>query len=63
MVVKSQPVIFDFAQAVITEHPMAREFLERDLLRMNEYFSRIGVGVPPIERLTKWVTGENVDKN
>jgi RIO kinase 1 len=63
MVVNLKPVIFDFAQAVTTEHPMARSFLERDLLRMNEYFSRIGVAVPPIERLTGWVTGENVGSN
>ena len=60
MMVKKQPIIFDFAQAVITEHPMAQSFLERDLLRMNGYFSKIGVGVPPIERLTEWVTGDNV---
>jgi RIO kinase 1 len=63
MIVKAKPVIFDFAQAVITEHPMAKTFLERDLLRMNGYFSKIGVGVPPMDRLTRWVTGENVDKN
>jgi RIO kinase 1 len=63
MVVGSQPIIFDFAQAVITEHPMAQKFLERDLLRMNGYFSKIGVSVPPIERLTKWVTGGDVNKN
>ena len=62
MIVGSQPIIFDFAQAVITEHPMAQKFLERDLLRMNGYFSKIGVSVPPIERLTKWVIGD-VDKN
>jgi RIO kinase 1 len=63
MIVKSNPVIFDFAQAVITEHPMAQQFLERDLLRMNGYFSKIGVSVPPIDRLTAWVTGKNVGKN
>ena len=63
MVVKSEPIIFDFAQAVITEHPMANKFLERDLLRMNGYFSKVGVTVPPIERLTEWVVGENVDKS
>ena len=63
MIVNSRPIIFDFAQAVIIEHPMARTFLERDLLRMNGYFSKIGVSVPPIDRLTKWVTGEDVDKD
>lgn len=63
MLVDKSPVIFDFAQAVTIEHPMANAFLERDLLRMNHYFSRIGVTVPPIERLTKWVIGENVSTN
>jgi len=63
MIVKLKPIIFDFAQAVITEHPMAQAFLERDLLRMNRYFSKIGVTVPPIERLTEWVTTKNVNKN
>jgi RIO kinase 1 len=63
MLLDLEPVIFDLAQAVPPEHPMARNFLERDLVRMNTYFSRIGVTVPPVERLTKWVTGEDVDKN
>jgi RIO kinase 1 len=63
MLVDKSPILFDFAQAVTIEHPMANTFLERDLLRMNYYFSRIGVAVPPIERLTRWVTGENVDTN
>lgn len=58
MMIDSDPVLFDFAQAVPPEHPMAREFLERDLAQLNEYFSGIGVTVPPIERLTRWVTGE-----
>jgi len=59
MIVRSEPVIFDFAQAVPPEHPMANEFLKRDLTRMNKYFSRIGVTVAPIERLTTWVTSKN----
>jgi RIO kinase 1 len=63
MLVDSSPVIFDFAQAVPREHPMARSFLERDLIRLNEYFSRIGVSVPNIEKLTSWVTGENGNKS
>jgi RIO kinase 1 len=63
MLVDSTPVIFDFAQAVPPGHPMARSFLERDLTRLNEYFSRIGVSVPDIRRLTSWVTGENASKS
>lgn len=58
MIVNLKPIIFDFAQAVSTTHPMAGDFLQRDLMRMNEYFTRIGVGVPPIDRLTKWVKGD-----
>ncbi len=63
MMVDTEPVLFDFGQAVPPEHPMAEEFLRRDLVRMNEYFSRIGVKVPPIERLTAWVKGEHGDKS
>jgi len=63
MLVETNPVFFDFAQAVSIQHPMANIFLERDLNRMNHYFTRIGVTVPPIERLTKWVTAQNVDTN
>ena len=58
MMVKSRPVIFDFSQAVLVEHPMARTFLERDLQHLNTYFSRIGVTVPSMDRLTSWVVGE-----
>jgi len=63
MLVNLRPVIFDFAQAVPPEHPMARTFLERDLIRLNTYFSRIGVKVPSIDRLTQWVTGEGGNKS
>jgi RIO kinase 1 len=58
MIVGMEPVLFDFAQAVPPEHPMARTFLKRDLVQLNEYFSRIGVTVVPLERLVSWVTGE-----
>ena len=63
MMVKSNPVLFDFAQAVPSEHPMARMFLERDLSHLNEYFSRVGVTVPTAERLLLWVTGEDAGKS
>lgn len=63
MMVDSDPVIFDFAQAVPPEHPMARTFLERDLMHLNGYFSKIGVTVPSIDRLTSWVEGEDGNKS
>lgn len=63
MMVKSDPVLFDFAQAVPPAHPMARMFLERDLNHLNEYFSRLGVIVPTVERLLSWVSGEDASKS
>ena len=63
MTVNSNPVIFDFAQAVPPEHPMAHIFLERDLTHLNEYFSRIGVKVPSMDRLISWVTAGDASKS
>jgi RIO kinase 1 len=63
MIVKSQPIIFDFGQAVPPEHPMAHLFLERDLTHLNEYFSRIGVKVPSMDRLVSWVTEGDASKS
>ena len=54
-----EPVLIDFAQGVTVEHQMAQIFLERDLVRLNQYFEKVGVIVVPLERLKKWVTGEN----
>jgi RIO kinase 1 len=59
MMVGTEPVLFDMAQAVPPSHPMARIFLERDLAQLNTYFSRIGVTVAPMERLLPWVMGED----
>ncbi len=61
MMLAKQPVLIDFAQAVPPEHPMASVFLQRDLTRLNDYFTKIGVTVPPIERLTRWVINVNGD--
>jgi RIO kinase 1 len=63
MLTDSTPVLFDFAQAVPPEHPMAPMFLERDLVRLNEYFTKIGVSVPSLDRLTSWVIGEHANKS
>jgi RIO kinase 1 len=62
MMINLQPVLIDFAQAVTVEHPMAQSFLNRDLTHLNQYFEKLGVDVPPLNRLTDWVTGR-VDGN
>lgn len=57
MIWKGKPVLFDVSQGVPREHPMASEFLRRDLENMIRYFKRLGVAVPPVEELFKKVTG------
>jgi len=43
MIPDGYPVIIDFGQAVTTEHPEARAFLERDIENINHYFEGLNV--------------------
>ena len=43
MVPNGYPVLIDFGQAVTTEHPEARMFLERDIKNLNHYFKGLKV--------------------
>jgi RIO kinase 1 len=43
MVPNGYPVLIDFGQAVTTEHPQAKAFLERDIENLNHYFSQFKV--------------------
>ena len=45
------PVLIDFAQAVTTEHPEAREFLERDIANLNHYFKSLKVKTRPFSKI------------
>ena len=47
------PVLIDFAQAVTLEHPEAREFLNRDIDNLNNYFKGLKVRTRPFERIFK----------
>ena len=40
---KQEPVIIDWGQAVLTEHPRAEEFLRSDVTNIVKYFVRLGV--------------------
>jgi len=40
---QDEPVLIDFAQAVLTAHPMSALFLRRDLQNISNYFSRFGI--------------------
>jgi RIO kinase 1 len=57
MVWKGKPVIFDVAQAVLIEHPMADTFLRRDLENLHRYFKKLNFDILPVEEMYKRVTG------
>jgi len=58
MIWKDDPVIFDLAQAVKPDHPMADTFLKRDIDNLIKYFSRVGVETPSVDELHRQVVGE-----
>ncbi len=49
------PVIIDMGQAVMLEHPMAREFLARDIKNIVRYFKKLGVDCSE-EKLSAFIT-------
>ncbi len=57
MIWKGKPVIFDVSQAVPTEHPMADQFLRRDLENLHRYFKKLNTDVLSAEEMYKRVTG------
>ena len=57
MIWKNQPVLFDVSQAVTLKHPMADQFLRRDLENLYKYFKRLGVDVLSVEEMHRRVTG------
>jgi len=57
MMWRNKPVLFDIAQAVRLEHPMANEFLRRDLNNLYRYFRRLEVNVLPLEESYRRVIG------
>lgn len=57
MIWKNQPVIFDVSQAVALEHPMADQFLRRDLENLYKYFKRLHVDILSVEEMHRRVTG------
>ncbi|MHA2387872.1 MAG: serine protein kinase RIO [Candidatus Hodarchaeales archaeon] len=49
LIKNSTPYLIDMSQSVITSHPKAEEFLERDLNNILYYFSTRGVNTPEAE--------------
>lgn len=46
---KQRPRIIDIGQAVLKNHPMAHEFLERDIRNITTYFRRKGIDANPMD--------------
>jgi RIO kinase 1 len=57
MIQRGRPVIFDVSQAVPVEHPMAAQFLRRDIENLYRYFKKLDVDVLSVEEMYKRVTG------
>lgn len=50
-----KPYFIDFGQGVITRHPKAKKFLERDVRNILRYFSKFGIK-KEFEKVMKWIT-------
>ncbi len=57
LMTESGPTIIDVGQAVLINHPMAKEFLERDLKNLARYFKRFDIMVE-VEDLMKDILEE-----
>jgi RIO kinase 1 len=57
MIQRGRPVIFDVSQAVPLEHPMAAQFLKRDIENLYRYFKKLDINVLSVEEMYKRVTG------
>jgi RIO kinase 1 len=55
MIHRGRPFFIDFGQAVLRVHPMADEFLDRDVGNIIRYFGKAGVNVPDKEEVLKWL--------
>jgi RIO kinase 1 len=60
MLWKNKPVLFDISQAVPLEHPMADQFLRRDLENLHRFFKRLNVDPLSVEGMYGRVRGGKV---
>ncbi|CAJ35265.1 serine protein kinase RIO [Methanocella arvoryzae] len=53
---EDEPVIIDMGQSVLLDHPMSREFLQRDVKNIVRYFKKLGVKCDEDSLLTEITT-------
>ncbi|MFQ6122992.1 MAG: serine protein kinase RIO [Candidatus Heimdallarchaeota archaeon] len=58
---EDEPILIDFAQAVLIAHPLSSMFLQRDLENISNYFSRLGVATTAAEVLFTALLESNDD--
>jgi RIO kinase 1 len=59
---RKEIIIFDFGSAVSIAHPLANQFLERDLENVNHFFEKRGIKITPKESLLSQVAGSNRER-
>ena len=54
-----QVVMIDFGQAVDTSHPLAKQYLKRDLSIVRDFFAKQGIKTLPNEAAEKYVIDDS----
>ena len=48
-------VIFDMSQSTLKNHPLAEQFLRRDITNINRFFNKKGVKIKPENDIYEWI--------
>jgi RIO kinase 1 len=56
MIWRGNLVVFDMSQSVPTSHPLAKSLLERDIVNVNRFFSRLEIKVLSNDEVYRRVT-------
>ncbi|MFA6049159.1 MAG: serine protein kinase RIO [Candidatus Micrarchaeia archaeon] len=62
IIYKGKPVFIDVSQSVLLDHPMAGEFLKKDVENIVKYFQNEGVQGATFEKAHEFVTGKKPAK-
>ncbi|MCD6547025.1 MAG: serine protein kinase RIO [Nanoarchaeota archaeon] len=56
---KEKPVLIDFGQGVLFDHPNANQMLMNDVKNIANWLKKLGLKLPSIDELFKFVVGKN----
>merc|ERR1712113_284365 len=57
---KKQLYVIDVSQSVHSHHPLAFEFLKRDIYNVNFYFNKLGIPVFPLKDIFKFIVDKEM---